>query len=49
MEKKMLKWYETPEMEIIQVEAEAQLLAGSPIVGVDDPDDLNGGNDDPGF
>ena len=49
MEKKILKWYEAPEVEIIEAEVEAQLLAGSPIEGVDNPDDLNGGNDDPGF
>ena len=49
MEKKILKWYEAPEVEIIEAEVEAQLLAGSPIEGVDDEGDLNGGNDDPGF
>ena len=30
MEKKNLKWYEAPEVEIIETEVEAQLLAGSP-------------------
>ena len=30
MEKKILKWYEAPEVEIIEAEVEAQLLAGSP-------------------
>ena len=49
MDKKDMKWYEAPEVEIIEAEVEAQLLAGSPIEGVDNPDDLNGGNDDPGF
>ena len=29
MEKKILTWYETPEVEIIEAEVEAQLLAGS--------------------
>lgn len=29
MDKKNLKWYETPAMEIVNVEVEAQLLAGS--------------------
>jgi hypothetical protein len=49
MDKKELKFYEAPEVELIEAEVEAQLLAGSDIAGVDDPDDLNGGNDDPGF
>jgi hypothetical protein len=29
MEKKNLKWYEAPELEIIETEVEAQLLAAS--------------------
>jgi hypothetical protein len=33
----------------VDLEVEAQLLAGSPIEGVDNPDDLNGGNENPGF
>ena len=49
MNKKELKFYETPSCEVVDLEVEAQLLAGSPIEGVDNPDDLNGGNDDPGF
>lgn len=49
MDKKELMFYVTPEVELIEAEVEAQLLAGSDITGVDDPDDLNGGNDDPGF
>jgi len=49
MDKKELIFYVTPEVELVDVEFDAQLLAGSPIEGVDDPDDLNGGNDNPGF
>jgi len=49
MDKKELKFYETPACEVVELEIDAQLLAGSPIEGVDDPDDLNGGNDNPGF
>ena len=49
MEKEILKWYETPAYEVMELELESQLLAGSPIEGVDNQDDLNGGNDDPGF
>jgi hypothetical protein len=30
MEKKILTWYETPEVELVDVELDAQLLAGSP-------------------
>ena len=29
MEKKQLKWYEAPAMEVVELEAEASLLAGS--------------------
>lgn len=49
MEKKDLKFYEAPELELVELEASATLLAGSPIEGVDDTSDLNGGNDNPGF
>lgn len=49
MDKKELKFYEAPACEVVELEIDAQLLAGSPIEGVDDPDDLNGGNDNPGF
>ena len=29
MDKKVLKWYETPAVEIVELEVEAQILAGS--------------------
>ena len=48
MDKKELKFYEAPACEVVELKVESQLLAGS-IKGVEDPDDLNGGNDDPGF
>ena len=47
MEKKILTWYETPEVEIIEAELDAQLLAGSTTTGGSedvDPEDV-----DPGF
>lgn len=47
MEKKILKWYEAPEVEIIEAEVDAQLLAGSTTTGGSedvDPEDV-----DPGF
>ena len=47
MEKKILTWYEAPEVELVDVELDAQLLAGSPTGGGSDdidPDDV-----DPGF
>ena len=47
MEKKILTWYEAPEVELVDVELDAQLLAGSPTGGGSDdidPDDI-----DPGF
>ena len=49
MDKKDLKFYESPAAELVEMEVEVSLLAGSDIQGVDDPNDLNGGNDDPGF
>ena len=39
MNKKDLKWYETPAMEVVELKINAQLLAGS-----GDPDDVE---DDP--
>ena len=47
MDKKVLKMYEAPEVEIVELEVEAQILAGSPAGGgsEDVPDD----NIDPGF
>lgn len=49
MDKKELKFYETPTCEVVGLNSRVALLAGSTIEGVDDPGDLNGGNDDPGF
>ena len=49
MEKKDLKFYEAPELEVLDMEIEGSLLDASKIDGVDNLDDLNGGNDDPGF
>ena len=49
MDKKELKFYESPAAELVEMEVEVSLLAGSDVEGVDDQDDLNGGNDDPGF
>ena len=49
MDKKELKFYEAPVCDIVELKASVALMAGSPIEGVDDPGDLNGGNDDPGF
>jgi len=49
MEKKILKFYETPAVEIIETELEGFLCASGDIEGVDNQDDLNGGNDNPGF
>ena len=48
MNRKELKFYEAPASEVVELNVVAPLLAGS-IQGVEDPDDLNGGNDDPGF
>ena len=49
MDKKDFKFYEAPACEVVELKVSTALLAGSPIEGVDNPDDLNGGNDNPGF
>ena len=46
MDKKVLKMYEAPEVEIVELEVEAQILAGSPAGGGSDdinPDDIDEG------
>ena len=48
MDKKELKIYEAPAAEVVELEVEGFLCASN-IEGVDDPNDLNGGNDNPGF
>jgi len=49
MDKKDLKFYETPTVELVDAELEGFLCASGDIEGVENPDDLNGGNDNPGF
>ena len=49
MDKKELKFYEAPACEVVELNASVALLAGSNIEGVENQDDLNGGNDNPGF
>jgi hypothetical protein len=49
MDKKELKFYVIPSQEIIETELEGFLCASGDIEGVDNQDDLNGGNDNPGF
>jgi hypothetical protein len=44
MNKKELKFYETPACEVVDLAVEGQLLAGSPVEGVDNEDDITGGN-----
>jgi len=48
MERKDLKIYEVPACEVVELKLQGFLCA-SKIDGVDDPNDLNGGNDNPGF
>jgi len=47
MDKKVLKMYEAPEVEIVELEVEAQILAGSPTGG--GSEDIPEDNIDPGF
>ena len=46
--KKDLKFYEAPSQEVVELKMEG-ILCASNIEGVDNIDDLNGGNDNPGF
>jgi hypothetical protein len=46
MEKKILKFYETPAVEIIEAELEGFLCASGDVEGVEDSDDITGGNKD---
>ena len=48
MDKKELKFYDAPACEIVELKLRGHLLESS-IEGVEDTDDLNGGNDNPGF
>ena len=47
MDKKELKFYESPAYEVVELEVASALLAGSPVnvEGVDNPEDITGGND----
>ncbi len=47
MDKKDLKFYETPAAEVVEFDVEAQLLAGSPTGG--GSEDIPAENIDPGF
>jgi len=49
MDKKDLKFYVAPSQEVVELKVEGYLCSASKIDGVENTDDLNGGNDDPGF
>ena len=49
MDKKDFKFYEAPACEVVELKASTALLAGSNVEGVDNQDDITGGNDNPGF
>ncbi len=49
MDKKELKFYETPTAEVVEMKLQGVLCASGGVEGVDDPDDITGGNDNPGF
>lgn len=48
MDKKELKFYEAPAAEVVELNVSVALMAGS-VQGVDNPNDITGGNEDPGF
>ena len=47
MEKKVLKMYESPALDIVELEVESSILAGSPAGG--GSEDIPEGNIEPGF
>ena len=49
MDKKELKFYEAPAAEVVELNVSVALLAGSDVSAVDNPDDITGGNENPGF
>lgn len=49
MDKKELKFYEAPACDVVELNAHVALLAGSDVEGVEDPGDITGGNENPGF
>lgn len=48
MDKKQLKFYEVPACEVMELNLE-HFICASQIEGVENVDDLTGGNDNPGF
>ena len=49
MDKKDLKFYVAPTSEAVELKVEGYLCSTSKIEGVDNIDDITGGNDNPGF
>ena len=46
MNKKELKFYEAPACDVVELKASVALLAGSAVEGLEDEDDITGGNKD---
>ena len=46
MDKKELKFYEAPAYEEVEMELQGVLCASGDVEGVEDPDDITGGNKD---
>ena len=49
MDKKEQKFYEAPAFDVVELKLQGVLCASGDVEGVDNQDDLNGGNDNPGF
>ena len=49
MDKKELKFYEAPATEVVELKLEGFLCASGGVEGVDDQNDITGGNENPGF
>ena len=49
MDKKELKIYEAPAAEVVELKLEGFLCASGDVEGVDDQNDITGGNENPGF
>ena len=49
MDKKELKFYEAPACDVVELKLQGVLCGSGDVEGVEDPGDITGGNEDPGF
>jgi hypothetical protein len=49
MNKKELKFYEAPACDVVELKLQGVLCGSGDVEGVENPGDITGGNEDPGF